>query len=179
MDNTLVFVSSEFGDELLVKEYLDNFNIVTSDKFNLITSNYENVFFIIDIDGVSQDIEKTMNDALNNQMSIFIVINNIDDLFKKGVSVEEFQDMLLRIFMQCNDIVRSSNCLDKENKQISFEKGNIAFGSVKNNWLNSMPMMIKTGVNISDMENYCNNSMQNELSQKIPFKNTILDMIRD
>lgn len=176
MENNLVFVSSEFRDELLVKEYLDNFNIVTN-EFNPLTTNYENVFFIIDIEGISQDIKKTMADALDNQMSIFIVINNIDDLFKNGASVEEFQDKLLEIFMQCNDIVKSSNCLDKENKQISFEKGNITFGSVKNNWLNSMPVMIKTGVNIADMKNYCNNSMQDELSQKIPFKETILDMI--
>ena len=177
MSGECVVVSSDFNEEQIVKTYLSNYEIVTNNQFNPFSSVFSsgNIVFLIDIlEEISQNIQKTMIDALNNDMNIFIVINNIDRLFELDLTVDDFQDNLIDIFIQVNKIIFSTGRKDKE---LDFEKGNIAWGSVKGNWLNNLPMMVETGVNFLDMMNYCKNSSQEELSKKIPFNKTFINMI--
>lgn len=176
---TIVVVSSDLTDEIMIKEYFSNSKVVSSDEFNLNSSNFhgENIVFIIDVtEEISPEIEDIMLTSLKNNLSLFLIINNIDKLYELDLSVEEIQNKMLPVYMQANEIVAYSDCIDKENNNFEFMKGNVAFGSVKNNWLINVPMMVETGINLKRVGDYCNKSLQNELSNEIPFNQTLFNM---
>lgn len=92
---------------------------------------------------ISPKIENLMLKSLKNEMHLFLIINNMDKLYKLNLSIDEIQNYLISVFMKVNKVILHSDCLNKENKSFDFTIVTVAFGSVKNNRLLNVLKMLK------------------------------------
>ena len=84
-----------------------------------------------------------------------------------------FQEQIKKV----NDLIRTfAPEQHKSDWQVDVAKGTVAFGSAYHNWGITVPFMQKTGVNFTQIFEFCNNEQQKELAKKAPVHEVLLDM---
>lgn len=174
-------VICEQDDEIYIRDYFKNTDVNIISSFEFLNSpnqfTEDNIVFVVDVEeGILEKHEEIIFKSLDNDMSLFLIINNVDTLFNLDYSPDFVQAMILSTFREANKVLLKYEGIT-EDKILSFEKGNVSWGSVENNWLINVPKMIETSINFYDMKDYCKNDAQDELSNIIPVYKTLLNMV--
>ena len=130
------------------------------------------------VEGAMPQTETVVRQALKEKVKPVLFINKVDRLINE-LQVTP-QDMLSRFEEQItkvNTLIRqfAPKELRKE-WQVSVKDGTVAFGSAYHNWGITVPYMEKSGVNFTQIFEYCNNENQKELAKKAPVHEVLLDM---
>ena len=87
--------------------------------------------------------------------------------------MERFQEQIKKV----NNLIRAFAPEEhKSDWQVDVSKGTVAFGSAYHNWGITVPYMQKSGVNFTQIFEFCNNEQQKELAKKAPVHEVLLDM---
>ena len=87
--------------------------------------------------------------------------------------LERFKEQITRV----NTLIRQFAPEEhRKDWQVSVEGGTVAFGSAYHNWGITVPYMQKSGVNFTQIFEFCHNEEQKELAKKAPVHEVLLDM---
>ena len=133
------------------------------------------------VEGAMPQTETVVRQALKEKVKPVLFINKVDRLINE-LQVTP-QDMLSRFEKQItkvNTLIRQFAPPElRKEWQVSVRDGTVAFGSAYHNWGITIPYMEKSGVNFTQIFEYCNNENQKELAKKAPVHEVLLDMAVD
>jgi elongation factor 2 len=128
------------------------------------------------VEGVMPQTKTNLLQALRERVKPTLFINKVDRLINElKLSPEELQKRFLRIISEVNRLIKQRQ-LEGVNWEVSVEKGSVAFGSAFHNWAISVPFMKKTGITFKDIIDACLGDRQNELADKAPAYEIVLNM---
>ena len=130
------------------------------------------------VEGAMPQTETVVRQALKERVKPVLFINKVDRLINELQVTPE--DMMARFTEQ---IVRVNKLIQdfapeeyKKDWQVSVQDGTVAFGSAYHNWGITVPYMQKSGINFTMIFDYCNTENQEELAQRAPVHEVLLDM---
>tara|TARA_B100000686_G_scaffold116055_1_gene123400 strand:+ start:170 stop:2377 length:2208 start_codon:yes stop_codon:yes gene_type:complete len=130
------------------------------------------------VEGAMPQTETVVRQALKEKVRPVLFINKVDRLINELQVTPE--DMMARFQVQItkvNDLIRAfAPDEHKSDWQVDVSKGTVAFGSAYHNWGITVPYMQKSGVNFTQIFEYCNKEEQKELAKKAPVHEVLLDM---
>ena len=130
------------------------------------------------VEGAMPQTETVVRQALKEKVRPVLFINKVDRLINElQVTPEDmmsrFEDQITRV----NTLIRQFAPSEHRNDwQVSVMDGTVAFGSAFHNWGITIPYMKKSGVNLTQIFEYCHNEEQKELAKKSPVHEVLLDM---
>ncbi|MFQ1021178.1 elongation factor EF-2 [Tardisphaera saccharovorans] len=133
------------------------------------------------VEGVMTQTETVVRQALEEKVKPVLYINKLDRLVKElRLSPQEVQNRLLQIIQDFNKLIEEY--ADPEYKdawKVNPNKGQVAFGAAKDKWGFTLPMAKERGVKFSDVVTAYTTGSPDELVQKVPLYEAILDMVVD
>ncbi len=130
------------------------------------------------VEGAMPQTETVVRQALKEKVRPVLFINKVDRLINELQVTPE--DMMARFKVQItkvNDLIRAfAPDEHKSDWQVDVSKGTVAFGSAYHNWGITVPFMQKSGINFTQIFEYCQNEEQKELAKKAPVHEVLLDM---
>ena len=130
------------------------------------------------VEGAMPQTETVVRQALKEKVKPVLFINKVDRLINELQVTPE--DMIKRFEEQItkvNTLIRQFAPTEhRQDWQVSVNDGTVAFGSAYHNWGITVPYMQKSGVNFTQIFEYCNNEQQKELAKKAPVHEVLLDM---
>ncbi len=152
----------------------------------------DGVILVVDcVEGVMPQTETNLRQALKEHVKPVVFINKVDRLINElklpkvgtrdaqgNVVKEGFYDRLERIRRSINKLIENyAPPQFKDEWQVDFAKGNVAFGTAFNKWALSAPMAKKTGVKLDEIYDYCSQLKHPILQEKLPLGDVILQMV--
>ena len=130
------------------------------------------------VEGAMPQTETVVRQALKEKVRPVLFINKVDRLINElQVTPEDmmsrFEDQITRVNTLIRQFAPSEH---RKDWQVSVNAGTVAFGSAFHNWGITVPYMQKTGVNFTQIFEYCHNEEQKELAKKAPVHEVLLDM---
>ncbi len=130
------------------------------------------------VEGAMPQTETVVRQALKEKVRPVLFINKVDRLINElQVTPEDMMARFQEQIKKVNNLIRTfAPDQHKSDWQVDVAKGTVAFGSAYHNWGITVPFMQKTGVNFTQIFEYCNNDQQKELAKKAPVHEVLLDM---
>jgi len=131
------------------------------------------------VEGVMPQTETVLRQALRERVKPVLFINKVDRLINElKLTPEELQSRFIKIINDINNLIRKMAPEEFKDKWlVRVEDGSVAFGSAYNNWAISVPFMKKSGITFKDIIKYCEEDRQDELAEKAPLHEVVLDMV--
>ncbi|MEO2117129.1 MAG: elongation factor EF-2 [Methanocaldococcus sp.] len=131
------------------------------------------------VEGVMPQTETVLRQALKERVKPVLFINKVDRLINElKLTPEELQSRFIKIINDINNLIRKMAPEEFKDKWlVRVEDGSVAFGSAYNNWAISVPFMKKSGITFKDIIKYCEEDKQDELAEKAPLHEVVLDMV--
>lgn len=135
------------------------------------------VVLVCAAEGMMPQTETVLRQALRERVKPVLFINKVDRLIKElKLSAEEMQKRFTKIIDEVNTFIK--NISPPELKWgVSVSEGSVVFGSAKDKWALSIPVMKKTKISFTNIIEAYEKNKQNELSKKAPLHVPMLDMI--
>ncbi|MCY0867914.1 MAG: elongation factor EF-2 [Desulfurococcus sp.] len=133
------------------------------------------------VEGVMTQTEMYLRVALEERVRPILFINKIDRLIKElRLSPSEIQQRLVQIVKDINTLI--ANYADKEFQKtwlLDPMKGQVAFGSARDRWGLTIPLVQQKGIKFSDIIDTYNRGKDAiaELQKVAPLHEAILDMV--
>jgi elongation factor 2 len=130
------------------------------------------------VEGAMPQTETVVRQALKEKVKPVLFINKVDRLINElQVTPEDMIKRFEKQITKVNTLIRQfAPAEHKKDWQVSVDDGTVAFGSAYHNWGITVPYMKKSGVNFTQIFEYCNNEQQKELAKKAPVHEVLLDM---
>ena len=130
------------------------------------------------VEGAMPQTETVVRQALKERVKPVLFINKVDRLINElQVTPEDMMARFTEQILKVNKLIKAF--APEEHKKdwlVSVQDGTVAFGSAYHNWGITVPYMKKTGINFTQIFDYCNNENQEELAQRAPVHEVLLDM---
>lgn len=137
------------------------------------------IVLVCAVEGVMPQTETVLRQALRERVKPVLFINKVDRLIRElKLTPEQMQRRLTDIIAEVNILIQKY--AEEEYKKkwlVNVSDGSVAFGSAYRKWAISVPYMQKTGITFSDIINLTNAENDDELAQKAPLHEVILDII--
>ena len=140
----------------------------------------DGVVLVVDsVEGVMPQTETVLRQALKEKAKPTVFINKIDRLINElKLDEQQMQQRLLKIITHVNKLIeRYAPAEYKESWIVDVKKGNIAFGSAFQKWALSIVGIQKFGIKFSDIIRMCREGKVDELVEKSPLDEVLLEMI--
>jgi len=133
------------------------------------------------VEGTMPQTETVVRQALKEKVRPVLFINKVDRLINElQIDGPEMMERFEKIIVKVNKLIATFAPPELQNEwQVDVSKGTVAFGSAYYNWGMSVPYMAKSGINFTEIFEYCHNDQQKELAKKAPVHRVILDMVVD
>ncbi|PSP54614.1 elongation factor EF-2 [Halobacteriales archaeon QS_1_67_19] len=134
------------------------------------------------VEGAMPQTETVLRQALREGVKPALFINKVDRLISElQEGPEEMQRRLLGVIDDVNELIRgmTEEMDDVDDWTVSVEDGTVAFGSALYKWGVSMPSMQRTGMDFGDIMELERNDKRQELHEKTPLADVVLDMVCD
>ena len=130
------------------------------------------------VEGAMPQTETVVRQALKEKVKPVLFINKVDRLINElQVTPEDMMNRFEEQIKKVNTLIRQFAPTEhRKDWQVSVSEGTVAFGSAYHNWGITVPYMQKSGVNFTQIFEYCNNEQQRELAKKAPVHEVLLDM---
>jgi len=130
------------------------------------------------VEGAMPQTETVVRQALKEKVRPVLFINKVDRLINElQVTPEDMMARFQEQIKKVNNLIRAfAPDEHKSDWQVDVSKGTVAFGSAYHNWGITVPYMQKSGVNFTQIFEFCNNEEQKELAKKAPVHEVLLDM---
>ena len=130
------------------------------------------------VEGAMPQTETVVRQALKEKVKPVLFINKVDRLINElQVTPEDMMKRFEEQITKVNTLIRQFAPTEhRKDWQVSVTDGTVAFGSAYHNWGITVPYMQKSGVNFTQIFEYCNNEQQKELAKKAPVHEVLLDM---
>ncbi|MFH1306180.1 MAG: elongation factor EF-2 [Candidatus Micrarchaeota archaeon] len=140
----------------------------------------DGIVLVVDaVEGVMPQTETVLRQALKEKAKPCVFINKVDRLINElKLTDKQMQERLLKIITHLNKLI--GQYAPKEHKDdwaIDVKKGSIAFGSAFQKWAMSVAAMEKSGIKFADIIKLCSEGKHEELSDKAPLDDVLLDMM--
>ncbi|WP_266075171.1 elongation factor EF-2 [Haladaptatus caseinilyticus] len=132
------------------------------------------------VEGAMPQTETVVRQALREGVKPTLFINKVDRLISElQEGPEEMQRRLLNVIDDVNELIRgmTDDMDDVDDWTVSVEDGTVGFGSALYKWGVSMPSMQATGMDFGDIMELERNDNRQELHEKTPLSDVILDMV--
>ncbi len=131
------------------------------------------------VEGVMPQTETVLRQALRERVKPVLFINKVDRLINElKLTPEELQNRFIKIINDINNLIKKMAPEEFKDKWlVRVEDGSVAFGSAYHNWAISVPFMKKSGITFKDIIKYCEEDKQEELAEKAPLHEVVLDMV--
>ncbi len=132
------------------------------------------------VEGAMPQTETVVRQALREGVKPTLFINKVDRLISElQEGPEEMQRRLLNVIDDVNELIRgmTEDMDDVDDWTVSVEDGTVGFGSALYKWGVSMPSMQATGMDFADIMDLERNDKRQELHEKTPLSDVILDMV--
>jgi elongation factor 2 len=132
------------------------------------------------VEGAMPQTETVVRQALREGVKPTLFINKVDRLISElQEGPEEMQRRLLNVIDDVNELIRgmTEDMDDVDDWTVSVEEGTVGFGSALYKWGVSMPSMQATGMDFGDIMDLERNDKRQELHEKTPLSDVILDMV--
>ncbi|HKZ45346.1 MAG TPA: GTP-binding protein, partial [archaeon] len=131
------------------------------------------------VEGIMPQTETVFRQALRERVKPVLFINKTDRLIKE---LKMTPEMMMKRF---EDVIREVNILIqkyaeeayKDKWVVNVNDGTVAIGSAYRKWAISIPYMKKTGITFKDIIELASQGKEDELAQKAPLHQVVLDMI--
>ena len=131
------------------------------------------------VEGVMPQTETVIRQAVKEKVHPILFVNKVDRLINElQVTPEQMQQRLSNIVNEVNEKIRK--LLPPELRELwalKVESGNVIFGSAFNNWAITVPFMKKSGINFTQIYEFCKNQDQKALAKKAPLHEVLLEMV--
>ena len=130
------------------------------------------------VEGAMPQTETVVRQALKEKVKPVLFINKVDRLINElqvtpADMMKRFEEQITKV----NTLIRQFAPEEhRKDWQVDVTDGTVAFGSAYHNWGITVPYMQKSGVNFTQIFDYCNNEQQKELAKKAPVHEVLLDM---
>ena len=134
------------------------------------------------VEGTMPQTETVVRQALKEKVRPVLFINKVDRLINElQIDGEEMMARFQKIIIKVNKLISTFAPTEDLAKswQVDVSKGTVAFGSAYYNWGMSIPYMVKSGINMTQVMDYCKNDKQKELAKLAPVHKVLLDMAVD
>ena len=130
------------------------------------------------VEGAMPQTETVVRQALKEKVKPVLFINKVDRLINElQVTPEDMMSRFEEQITRVNTLIRQLAPEEhRKDWQVSVNGGTVAFGSAYHNWGITLPYMQKSGVNFTQIFEYCHNEQQKELAKKAPVHEVLLDM---
>ncbi len=130
------------------------------------------------VEGTMPQTETVVRQALKEKVRPVLFINKVDRLINElQIDGPEMMARFEKIITKVNKLITTYAPEDlKKEWQVSVQKGTVAFGSAYYNWGMSIPYMQKSGLNFTQIFEFCHNDNQKELAKLAPVHTVLLDM---
>ena len=130
------------------------------------------------VEGAMPQTETVVRQALKEKVKPVLFINKVDRLINElQITPEDMMKRFEEQIKKVNALIRLfAPAEHRKDWQVSVTDGTVAFGSAYHNWGITVPYMKKSGVNFSQIFDYCHNEQQPELAKKAPVHEVLLDM---
>ena len=130
------------------------------------------------VEGAMPQTETVVRQALKEKVKPILFINKVDRLINElQVTPEDMMSRFEKQITKVNQLIKQFAPEEyKKEWQVSVKDGTVAFGSAYHNWGITIPYMQKSGVNFTQIFEYCHNEQQKELAKKAPVHEVLLDM---
>ncbi len=130
------------------------------------------------VEGAMPQTETVVRQALKEKVKPVLFINKVDRLINElQVTPEDMMARFEEQITRVNKLIKQFAPDEyKKEWQVSVMDGTVAFGSAYHNWGITVPYMQKSGINFTQIFEYCNNEEQKELAKKAPVHEVLLDM---
>ena len=130
------------------------------------------------VEGAMPQTETVVRQALKEKVRPVLFINKVDRLINElQVTPEDMMSRFEEQITRVNTLIRQFAPEEhRKDWQVSVQGGTVAFGSAYHNWGITLPYMQKSGVNFTQIFEFCHNEQQKELAKKAPVHEVLLDM---
>ncbi len=130
------------------------------------------------VEGAMPQTETVVRQALKEKVKPVLFINKVDRLINElQVTPEDMMARFEEQITRVNKLIKQFAPDEyKKEWQVSVMDGTVAFGSAYHNWGITVPYMKKSGINFTQIFEYCNNEEQKELAKLAPVHEVLLDM---
>jgi len=137
------------------------------------------IVLICGVEGIMPQTETVFRQALRERVKPVLFINKVDRLIKElKLTPESMQKRFEDIIRDVNILIQKYVEEKYKNKWlVNVADGTVAFGSAYKKWAISIPFMEKTGITFKDIIEMINEGRDEELAQKAPLHQVVLDMI--
>ncbi|MEM2945310.1 MAG: elongation factor EF-2 [Thermoproteota archaeon] len=137
------------------------------------------VIVVDSVEGVLVQTETVTRQALEEYVRPVLFINKVDRLIRElKLSPQEVEKTLLRIIADFNRLIELYGPEEFRSEwRVDALKGMVAFGSAKDRWGFTIPMMQKAGLKFSDIVSAYQRGGQAELSKVLPLHEAVLNMV--
>jgi elongation factor 2 len=133
------------------------------------------------VEGAMPQTETVLRQALREGVKPTLFINKVDRLISElQEGPEEMQERMTAVIRDVNELIRGmTEEMDDidEDWTVSVEDGTVGFGSALYKWGVSLPSMQRTGMNFGDIIDLEQNDKRQELAERTPLSNVVLDMV--
>ena len=131
------------------------------------------------VEEVMVQTETVTRQALDERVKPVLFINKIDRVIRElKLGPQEIQEKLSRIIHNFNNLIDLySEEQFKDDWKVSPSTGTVAFGSALHRWGFTLDLAQEQGIKFADVIDAYRNERWQELQEKIPVHNAILDMI--
>ncbi|MDM7275106.1 MAG: elongation factor EF-2 [Thermoprotei archaeon] len=134
------------------------------------------------VEGVMTQTETVIRQALEERVRPILFINKVDRLVKElKMTPEKMQERFVEIIKEVNSLIDNYGEPEFARKwKINPAEGNVVFGSAKDKWGVSIPLVKKKGISLQEVikaYETMDREMIASLSRKMPLHETLLDMV--
>lgn len=134
------------------------------------------------VEGTMPQTETVVRQALRENVKPTLFINKVDRLINElREGPQEMQQRLQNVIREVNELIRgiAEDKYKNEGWKVSVEDGTVAFGSALYNWAINLPHMQSSGIDFGDIIEYNQNDNIDELRERAPLSNVVLDMVAE
>ena len=134
------------------------------------------------VEGVMTQTETVIRQALEERVRPLLFINKVDRLIKElKLSPQQIQERFVEIIREVNNLIDMyAEPEFKKKWKLNPAEGTIAFGSAKDKWGISIPMVQKKGITFKEIIKAYESGKKEDvaqLSKMMPLHETLLDMV--
>lgn len=132
-------------------------------------------------EGVMPQTETVLKQALKENVKPVLFINKVDRLiFEMRMTPEKMQEQLLSVISNVNKLISQLAAPEYKDKwQVNVQEGSVCFGSAKDKWALSFPLMKEKGISFKEVIDAYTAGKEavEEFSKKAPLHEPVLDMV--
>jgi len=127
-------------------------------------------------EGMMPQTETVLKQALREKVKPILFINKVDRLIKElKLSPEDMQKRFLKIIDEINLFIE--NIAPESKWKVSVTEGSVVFGTAKDKWATSFPLMKKIGLSFAEIRKAYEEERQSELMKKSPLYKGLLEAV--